>query len=348
AKDEKFSTIDVEKMKRRNGISIQEYEATINNEPVKMEIYTIYILKSYFSSSEQASDFFEALIEIPVETVLEKSKLIDYDRYLKQFDLVDDYAAQMDVLINQKNLIIENYDRLITKYSTAHTITLKDGTIKSISEAQSDIESYFTRYDLEAMKNEVEQNGYVQPDSEFLITVQNRKAQLKRELDENNMKLKNLNDQIKELSNSEGQTLVIQDLIATMSSLTARNAEIEYTIDNIYDKYLNASKEPGYAEKLAAFESRMNAHYAKLQEFTDYYAAFNNEIYETNTKALVSAGSVIVQSGGINIFIALAAFLVIGLILGACLNLVLDLPKYLKEKKNHAAIETEEIKETIE
>ncbi|MDE7384237.1 MAG: hypothetical protein K2M84_00615, partial [Anaeroplasmataceae bacterium] len=92
AKDESFASINVEKMKRNNGISIQEYEATINNEPVKTEIYSIFILKKYFSSSEQAADFFEALIDIPVETILEKSKLIDYDRYLKQFDSLSDYA----------------------------------------------------------------------------------------------------------------------------------------------------------------------------------------------------------------------------------------------------------------
>ncbi|MDE6655808.1 MAG: hypothetical protein K2J85_02320, partial [Anaeroplasmataceae bacterium] len=348
-KNESFSSINIEKMKKNNDIMIQEYEALINEIPVKTGIYSIFILKKYFSSVEQATDFFIALLEVPEDTILEKSKLIDYDRYLKQFDLVEDYASQMDILINQKNLIIRNYDSLIDKYSNAHKITLADGTTKTISEAQSEIESYFTRYDLEAMKNEVEQNGYIQPDSEYLITVQNRKAQLERELAENNLKLKNMNDQIQGLSGSEGQTLIIQDIISEISKITERNAVIEYTIENVYEKYINASKEPGYAEKLAAFENRLNTHYKKLQEFTDAYAAFNNEIYETNTKVIVSAGSTIVQKGGLNILIALAAFLVIGLVLGCALNLVLDLPKYLKEKKKPLAQEAEEeTKEVLE
>ncbi|MDE5545993.1 MAG: hypothetical protein K2I88_00860 [Anaeroplasmataceae bacterium] len=348
AKDESFASINVEKMKRNNGISIQEYEATINNEPVKTEIYSIFILKKYFSSSEQAADFFEALIDIPVETILEKSKLIDYDRYLKQFDSLSDYASQMEILINQKELIIKNYDRLISTYSNAHTIILNDGSIKPISTAQSDIESYFTRYDLEAMKNEVELNGYVYPNSEFLINVRNNLADLERQLERNNLKLDNLQKQIKDISSDEGQTIIIQGLISEISKITEENAEIESTIKD-YNKYLNASSEAGYAEKLASFESRMKAHYEKLQEFTDIYAAFNNEIYETNTKVLVSAGSIIVEDGGINILIALAASLVIGFVLGCCLNLCLELPKFLKEKKHTKELETEkEIEDTNE
>lgn len=343
--DEKFSTIDVEAMRGSNSISIQENEIMINNEPVKTGIFTIFVMKNCFESPEQARDYMLALISIPAETVVEKSKLIDYDRYLKQFDLVEDYAAQMDILINQKNLIIQNYGTLINNYSTVHTITLEDGTTKTISEAQSEIESYFTRYDLEAMKNEVEQNGFVQPDSEFLLTVQNRKARLERELVENNMRLENLNKQIKELGGTSGQTIILQDLISEMSKLTSRNAEIEYMITNVYEKYLNAMKEPGYDEKLASFEARLNTHYNKLQEFTDIYAAFNSEIYETNTKIFVSAGSVITQNGGISLYISLAVFFVIGLLLGCCLNLCLDMPKFLKEKKNkNQVIENEEEK----
>lgn len=341
-KDEDFSTINVEKMKKQNAISIQEYEALINNQPVKMQIYTIFISKSYFSSREQAANFFEALINIPVETVLEKSKLIDYDRYLKQYNLVDDYAAQMDILINQKNLIISSYEKLISEYSTAHVVTLKDGSRKTVSEAQSDIESYFKRYDLSAMKNEVEHNGYVKPDSEFLITVRNQKTQLQRELDENNLKLKNLKEQINGLTGLEGQTLIIQDLISDISRITDRNAVIQYTIENVYDKYLNAVKDPEYQENLKNFETRVNTHYEKLKEFTDIYAAFNNEIYETNTKVLVSAGSVITESGGIRLLITVAVTLVAGLVLGCCLNLVLDLPKFLKEKKKEQEGKPEE------
>ncbi|MDE6047316.1 MAG: hypothetical protein K2F56_01670, partial [Anaeroplasmataceae bacterium] len=141
--------------------------------------------------------------------------------------------------------------------------------------------------------------------------------------------------------------IIIQGLISEISKITEENAEIESTIKD-YNKYLNASSEAGYAEKLANFESRMKAHYAELQEFTVIYAAFNNEIYETNTKVLVSAGSIIVEEGGFNILIALAVFLVGGFVLGCCLNLCLELPKFLKEKKKEKELEEKEIENTNE
>ena len=51
---------------------------------------------------------------------------------------------------------------------------------------------------------------------------------------------------------------------------------------------------------------------------------------------------VVKEEGGFNILIALVAFLVIGFVLASCLNLALDLPKYLKQKK---ALEVEPILE---
>ncbi len=332
SKDEQFESINVEKIRGQNGISIAEYEREINQTVVKTGIYTISISKKYFKSADQARDFFEALISLPTEKVLFKSKSLDYDRYLKQYDVVDDYESKLDILIKQKNLIIDEYNRLISTYSTAHSITLANGANQTINEAQSELESYFTNHDLESMMSEVKQNGYIPANSDFLNTIINREAKLIREREENELKLESLTEQINKLGG--GQAVVIQDITTTMTTLTERNAMITYMLEHDYDRYTNAYKEEGYSEKLANFEGRINAIYQKLKEFTDVYAAFNYEIYETNTTVIVSAGSVIVQTGGLSIIIVLAASLVIGFVLGCCVNLIIDLPKYLKEKKN--------------
>lgn len=340
-KDESLASVNIDKMKSKNDIYIQEYEYLVNEEPIKTGIYTISVLQKYFSSKEQARAFIVALTNVPVDMVLEKSKMRDYDRYLKQYYQVEDLVSQINVLIGQKDVIIDGYADLISHYSSAQSITLSNGKLLMISEAQSEIESYFKSYDLGAMKTEVEENGYVRPNSEYINTIKNRKVQLERELVENNMKLERLEEQIIKLSSSfPSQTLILQELETAISNLTIRNAEIVYTIENVYDRYLNFAENSHNEEELQKFEARLDAHYKKLQEFTETYTAFRNLMYEKNTKALISAGSIVVEEGGINIFIALAAFLVIGAILGCFLNLCLDLPKYLKEKK--AAVSKEE------
>ena len=332
AKDESFASINVEQLRKKNGITIAEYERTTDGKIYKTGIFSIVVAKKFFQSQSQARDFILALIEIPAEKIIEKSKSLDYDRYLKQYALVDDYASQIDILIKQKDLMISEYDRLITEYSTAHSITLANGTKQTISEAQSELESYFTRYDLEAMKNEVETNGYIPAESDFLETVLNLEDKLENEFARNQLKLEGLTNQIKSIG-AEGQSVVIQDIITTISALTERNAEIRYTIDNVYKNYKTSYTKEGYAESLAKFDKRINAHYQKLLELTDKYSAFHSEIYEKNTNVLVSSGSIITEKGGLNVFLVLGVSLVAGFVLGCCVNLILDFPKFLKEKK---------------
>lgn len=339
--NEDFASINVESMKRRSDVSITEMERMIDNIPTNTGIYTIYIMKKYFKSSSQAIDFFTALISLPAEKVVEKSKSIDFDRYLKQYNLVNDYTSKLDVLIRQKDLIIEGYDKFVEEYSNVHTITitLPDGSTvnKTLNAEQSDVESYFTANDLEAMKAEVAKYGYMPENSEYLTVIENNILKLELEEQENNLKLVALEEQLEKLRKLlEGKVTetAYQDIITSMSSLVQRNAEIEHEKEK-YQIYKDSNKKPvDYDEAFANFQKNLDAHYKKLVEFTNNYGAFNYELYETNTKVLVSAGSIIVETGGYSILIVLAVFLVAGLVVGCGMNLVLDLPKYLREKKN--------------
>ncbi len=349
-KDESFKSIDIEKMKYKNDISIQEYEITINEQPVKMQIYSIYILKKYFATEQQAVNFFDALIHVPRDIIIEKSESIEHDKHLKQFNLVKDYDSKVNSLIDQKENIINQYNELISKYSTAQAILLEGGNKLSISEALSEVESYFTRYDLKGLLVEIEENGYVNPsDTEYYVTIENNKASLVREKTINEAKIVNLNEQYKKMIELSGnQTIIIQDIMASINELTSRNAEIDYTINNVYDKILNNrdihNNDSVYQEKLKSFDERLTAHYNKLLEFTETYKKFSVNSYKENTKILVSAGSVITSAGGFNVILALAVFLVVGFVVGCGVNLCLDMPAYLKNKKNEEN-EKEEVNE---
>ncbi len=340
---ESFSSIDVEKMQK--AISITEGVININNTPTKTGEYTVTVLKKYFKDSDQAEDFITTLMSLPVNDIKEKSKTIEYDRFLKQFDYVGDYISQVGLLISQKDMLIQGYESMISKYSNAVTIKSGDNLQKTVNEAQNEIEGYFSFYDLVSMKSEVELNGYIKPDSDYLTSIRNEIEKLSREKESNVKKMDAIYEQISQLRDTLAGTVTdvaFQEMFSSIAALAQRNVEIDHLIEVVYHTYLVGSSMPEYSTKLAAFQERLEQHYTKLQEFTNDYKAFNEEIYEQNTKLLFESNSIIIEEGGFNILIALVAFLVIGFVLTSCLNLALDLPKYLKQKK---ALEVEPILE---
>lgn len=346
---ESFSSINIEKLQK--DFSIKEEKITINDVPTSTGQYTATVLKKYFASSEQAADFFRVLMTIPVNDIKDKSKAIEYDRFLKQFGFMGDYISQVDLLIKQKNMIISGYEAMLTEYSNAIAIDI-EGQRKTINEAQNEIEGYFSFYDLESMKKEVELNGYINPESDFLVNIKNEIETLTRTKEENKKKIDALYQQIAHLRETLDGTVTdvaFQAIFTQISDLAQRNIEIEHLIEVVYQAYLNGTSQEGYSTKLNAFQERLEQHYNKLQEFTKDYEKFNEAIYEQNTKLLFENNSIIMEQGGFNILLALVLFLVIGFILGSCINLALDLPKYLKEKKSALEkIESPKAEEIIE
>lgn len=242
-------------------------------------------------------------------------------------------------------MLIQGYESMISKYSNAVTIKSGDNIQKTVNEAQNEIEGYFSFYDLVSMKSEVELNGYIKPDSDYLTSIRNEIEKLSREKESNVKKMNAIYEQISQLRDTLAGTVTdvaFQEMFSSIAALAQRNVEIDHLIEVVYHTYLVGSSMPEYSTKLAAFQERLEQHYTKLQEFTNDYKAFNEEIYEQNTKLLFESNSIIKEEGGFNILIALVAFLVIGFVLASCLNLALDLPKYLKQKK---ALEVEPILE---
>ncbi|MDE6945607.1 MAG: hypothetical protein K2P14_00280 [Anaeroplasmataceae bacterium] len=336
-KDTSFSAIDISKMRYKNDISITEIETVINNVPVKTGVYEIKILKSYFENETQAIKFFQALINVPVDKVLQASKDLDYNYNLLQFSGAGDYISQINYLDAQKNMILENYNKLIDTYSNNYMITMADGTTKKMSAAMGDVSNYFSTNSLSALRVEVEQYGLMKENSDYKKEIEAEITSLQREKSLNLLQIENLHKEIDRLTGQLNGTITdaaFQPIVEELTKLSKRNAEIDHLITNVYDVYLqNNEKDPTYLEKIKSFEERLNTHYEKLVEFTNIYQEFYLSIYETQSKALVSAGSIITSTGGISVFLTLGASLVLGILVGCCVNLILDLPKYLRSKK---------------
>ncbi|MDE5715909.1 MAG: hypothetical protein K2I42_07270 [Anaeroplasmataceae bacterium] len=336
-KSEDFSSIDTEKMVTKNDIQISEKEIVENNQTVRTGKYTIKVLKKYFSSDKQASKFLQTVANLPIDYVLETSSKIDYYYNLRQASTAGDYLSEIQSLNSQRELLLNGYDYLIDKYTNGYSIVL-DGNDLTLNNAKLEIEAYFSKNkSLSSMKTEVEMNGYIKLDSNYLYEIERKKDELERESDLNKEKINALEKQIQAFYSQNTSGIVmdtaLKSLFDEITTLTLRNAEIKYQIENVYNKYTDHSQVADYDTKVSNFDADLTKHYENLKKFTDTYDLFSKDIYDKNSYVVYSYGSHIVENGGINPLLGVVAFLILGFILGCCVNLVIDMPKYLKSKR---------------
>lgn len=331
---EEYKNLDVVRMSLENDIHITEVFMRLNNQEYKTGRYLITAKSKYFSSGNQARLFLQDLTRQPVDYAIQKGLKIDYKYHLVQSVGSGDYKTQIDHLIAQRDQLLEAYDNIIENYSNTYIV---NGQL--VSQAQAEIKNYFSTYNLESMQLEVELQGYTKKNSDYLNSIEREIENLKREKELNTNKLVALDTKLDEIIkkfNTGGSTAQLDSLktmIDEITTLTTRNAEIDHLIDVVYKQYLDSSHGADYEVKLKQFDTDLQKHYEKLEQFTDTYIEFANVVYNLNSKVVFTYNSVIVEDGGINILVGLLVFLVIGFILACCVNLVLDMPKYLKSKK---------------
>lgn len=337
ASDEKYANIDVETMVEDNDIIIVENYESINEKDVKTGTLTIKVLKKYFKDDKLAKEFLIDLTNYPVEYAMNAIYSINHKTNLIQSTTAGNYSTQLGFLIAQKNKLIAGYNSLASVFSNGYIVNGK-----TISAALSEVEAYFSQNNLESMLTEIELNGYLKNEnSDFLETIKRDIRNLKREKELNESKLVALNKSLDELilkyQTSASSSLYIESLKTyndQIASLTLRNVEIDYTINVVYGTYLeneNATNE--YAALIKDFEERLTKFYNKLDEFTDIYIDFHHTTNLDNAKVVFSNSAKVMSEGGISVIIGAAIFLIVGAVVGGCVNLVIDMPKYLKNKK---------------
>lgn len=333
ASNEEFKDIDVSRILENNNITITEETYSVNGVQTGTGKYTITILQKYFPSNEVARKFLEALANLPVNRIVEANALINYDYYLELAKDANDYVTQIEYLIEQRDFLLEEYESLIKDYTNGFVV---DGV--SLEQARAELVKFFDNNKLDTLPVEVTAKGYVKKDSDFIENIKRKKLELTLEKQANESKIIALQEQITkiaELLETSGQMFVesINPIVTQIATLAARNAEIDHIIAEEYDHYIN-SADNITPEQAAAFEALMQKHVNALEKFTDTYISFKNGIYEEYSYVAYSNGSRIVADGGINLLIGVIASLVLGFVVGCCVNLVLDMPKYLKQKNN--------------
>lgn len=358
-----YESIDVFNLINKNGVQIEQI-VTINDKTYEVlsTKYRMSFKKKYFKSDEQARNFIVDLVNIPIQYALEVNKDINYKENLVRALEADDYISQINYMIAQRDMILTDYIDLISEYSNG----FKYGD-KTLSMAQLEISSFFSKNDLDALKKEVSNNGYIKNDN-YKYSIQQEKINLQKEYEANDLKISSLKNEVKEFIEKyqDSSSIQLDQALAVyqkeIADLATINSGILSKINNECNVYLGYEPQTvSFDEKgtiiwspLVPISSDQKKDESKFKEkltdimnhlelFSDTYTNFVHSINETYSYVVYHNGSRITKDGGMSLILAVIIFLVIGFVLACCINLAIDMPKYIKNKKKGALnLESEE------
>ncbi len=350
---ENYDSIDVYKIADENGISIERYNYDASQTGQERFCYRISIKKKYFESSQQAREFITDLANKPVEYALSIIQNIEYKDNLKAASGAADYTSEINYLIEQKTLILTGYTELITSFTSGFKIG-----DKSLSDARAEVLSFFSTYDLESLAKEVVNQGYIKKES-YKEKLEQDKENLKREYEKNYLTIFKLKNEMNSFieANKDNPNIKLDQALqiyqTEIATRTTQNVEIISTINNDINSYLNLNPQTvtdnadgtvTWSEEVISsinkeeakkrFEEKLSSISKNLEQFSTTYTDFVHATNKSSSVVIYSSSSQVYRSGGMSLLLALVIFLLIGLVMGSVINLMIDLPKYLKEKNS--------------
>ncbi len=322
--EEKFGSIDIKSMAAEDDISITK----VTDDASGGTYFKIDVLAKYFKSNEQAADFLRALAENPVVKINAMVGDAEYQFNLTAYDLAKTYEDKIAYLSAQKTYILNMYDELIGKNSEYLYYEVNGS---SLSNYRLGAEAAYTDQDYQAIVNDLKVNQYVYDGEYESVSLNSRKAALEKQKDENNTKIKNLEDERAKLLSSGDTTSsinTVESFNTEIIKLVNANSDIDVELDDI-EKALadigsDSSEHAAFDEKLAAIRANLAAEAETLKTVR---SAFYSEKSRTDYK-----GNKITADGGMNIILAALIGAVIGFLVVAIVIYIIDAPKYKREK----------------
>lgn len=331
--DSKYNKIDVEKMYKKDGVKIEKLEDEDDN---RYPEYVITIKHSKVQDKELMAEFVSDLINITVKDIEEKSQKTDYVADLKKYNDDIIYNDAISYLIEQTDIIIAGYNRMIGLYGESYLIN--DKTLKSYkNEAEKSIKSANLEYYL----SEAEKKVYLTSEDkgdEYIAYATARVASLLRK--------KQLNDEIiAEYAKMPQGSTGGNDYPEQMNQIARENAEIVIELKSL--STLKAGGTEGshnvddYAINPAVYDQEFTGQvtsiYTKIEKVM---STFENNVRETNLKSILlsyDTNLIVVQTGVFSFIISAAAGVFVGVVLGCVVAMIIELPKLSKKEEEAKA-----------
>ena len=360
--NESFADIDVAKMVSNNDISVSQLTRTTYNDQnqettiVAPNYIQITCSASYFSSDDQARNFMQAVLDSVNTTANNLYNAIIYNQNLIMADSATTYEDEYGYLINQKDMLISNYNSLIEDFGPSSYVGQDSST--TISQALTTIETYFIQNDLSSLQNEARQSGYLKDKSD--AGIQKLKNQLKNLIHQRDLTrnlLNNLQTEFKNLIETSNSSVILSvsaeyqnRILALTEELTDYEDQIEtlceklnVTIDPATGEIIENSDTTDYQETPETYITTLNQIKTQLNSFTDDLKETTTYLYTNFAKPVYTLPNIVEKSGGLSLVLNAAISVVIGIILGCVVAGIKGHIDMKKEEQNKIdALEADE------
>ena len=290
-------------------------------------IFKVSILSKYFTSDDQAREFFNAMYNIPVS----KAKTIydskTYDSYLvlsKRSGI--SYDTQLSNLITQYSYIVNNYNSLIANYSDQY-VTL-DGSTTTLSKINDKLQAEYSNLKVGNLSTTIDMKGYVKDPSKEEEGLLQEQTTLTTSVTSYQTELKSQEAAFTALYGSNPTAY------DSTNPFTTRISELTTLINNIIGGgtiadpavgsqlyYVNLKIDNitnGTYEAPSAVTDKITEITTFLTTATTNLAAMAESISNTNAYVTYTLGDTIISSkGGLSLPLNLVASLAVGFVLGS-------------------------------
>lgn len=312
--DPMFSDVDINLLKD-GGISIVKTNQYAHS-------YSITANKKAFKNSSIAKSFLIEVAKYPLHIAISPEENIDYSMYINNSSKCIDYVSEIELLVKQKEMILDGYDSLITEFGAKSTKKRLELENKQI-EAKRELEEI----NIEALALFVKNKGIVKSD-EFIDFINSDYVCLEAKKESNIAIINSLTNAINNMTNI---TVDLSETTNKIYELTLENEKIKATLKE-YDNYLNASSATD--SDVSYLTSNITSYKTKLTSETEKYKELNVSLHEEENKITFSDSNILTTTGGISIVVELVISLLMAIIIASVVNIVIGLNKYAKEKNS--------------
>lgn len=329
--DKKFEKVDVERMYANDDIGIdylvteRENGKNVGGEAALYD-YRLTVKTKYFSSVKVANDdgttvnysanevataFIRAVASYAANYAKESIKKVDFAVNLATYDSATTYEEKLALLLSEYNFIATKYENYVSSYEN---IIINGKTLKAYEDEAKVAFSQITR---ENLSKELSLNGYIPQDK---LAADN--ALLLKQKAENEAQIEALTKLHNELF--QGASSTDTALGSQIAGYVSRNVEIE--------RVLASRNGADFAQKCAEFETKLDGYKDALAEQATICKTVSEALFEEQA-ITTFVGNRITKDGDTSLVITVILFIIIGLIVGGAVVCIMDLPAYLKAKK---------------